>query len=100
MIVLFNLKDGQDETEFQTWMKENDIPVVTKLGSVAEYNLGKTVGMMGPEGDPPYSHMEIIRVTDFEQLGKDADTPAVENVASQFREKVKDAVWLFVDQVA
>lgn len=100
MVALFNLNAEEDEQEFQTWMKENDIPVVSKLDSVTEYNLVKTVGMMGADGEPPYSHMEIIRVTDFDQLGKDAASAAVEKVAGQFQQKVKDAVWLFVDQIA
>ena len=72
MLTLFNLADGQDEAEFQQWMKDNDAPVVTQLPSVDEYNLGKTVGMMGADCDPPYQYMEIIRINDFDQLGKDA----------------------------
>ncbi len=99
MIVLFNLADDQNEEDFTAWMKANDIPVASGLPSVLEYNLVKTVGMMGGDGDPPYSHMEIIRVSDFEALGKDAEGEAIQKVGAQFQSKVKDAVWLFVDQV-
>ena len=60
MIVLFNLNEDQNEDDFVEWMKDNDIPVVSKLSSVTEYNLAKTIGMLGAEGEPPYKYMEII----------------------------------------
>lgn len=100
MIVLFNLKEGENEEAFIQWMKDNDIPVVTKLSSVSEYNLVKTVGMLGGDGEPPYSHMEIIRVSDFDKLGEEAASEAIQKVGAAFQEKISDGVWLFTEQVA
>lgn len=100
MIVLFNLKDGQTEEEFVQWMQINDIPVASNLPSVIEYNLVKTVAMLGADGEPPYKYMEVIRVSDFDQLGKDAEGEAIQRVAAQFQEKLADAVWLLTEQIA
>ncbi len=100
MIVLFNLNDDQNEADFVKWMQENDIPVVSKLSSVTEYNLAKTVGMLGGEGEPPYQYMEIIRVSDFDKLGEEASAEAIQNVGAQFQKKVKDGIWLLSEQIA
>lgn len=100
MVVLFNLKEDQSEDDFVEWMKDNDIPVVSKLSSVSEYNLVKTLGMLGAEGKPPYSHMEIIRVSDFDKLGEEASSEAIQAVGARFQEKIRDGVWLLTEQVA
>ena len=100
MIVLFNLNEDQDEADFISWMKENDIPVVTKLSSVTEYNLAKTIGMLGGDGNPPYKYMEIIRISDFDLLGKEAADEAIQNVGAKFQEKISDGIWLLSEQVA
>ena len=100
MIVLFNLNTDQTEEDFVVWMKENDIPVVSKLSSVTEYNLAKTVGMLGGEGEPPYKYMEIIRISDFDKLGEEASAEAIQNVGAQFQKKISDGVWLLSEQIA
>lgn len=100
MIVLFNLNEDQTEEEFVAWMKDNDIPVVSKLSSVTEYNLAKTVGMLGGDGEPPYKYMEIIRVSDFDKLGEEASAEAVQNVGAQFQQKISDGIWLLSEQLA
>ena len=100
MIVLFNLKEDQTEDEFVQWMKDNDIPVVSKLSSVTEYNLAKTVGMLGEEGDPPYQYMEIIRVSDFDKLGEEAADETIQNIGAQFQQKIRDGIWLLSEQIA
>jgi len=100
MIVLFNLNDDQTEDEFVQWMKDNDIPVVSKLSSVIEYNLAKTVGMLGGEGDPPYQYMEIIRVSDFDKLGEEAADETIQNIGAQFQQKIRDGIWLLSEQIA
>ncbi len=100
MIVLFNLNDDQTEDEFIQWMKDNDIPVVSKLSSVTEYNLAKTVGMLGGEGDPPYQYMEIIRVSDFDKLGEEAADETIQKIGAQFQQKIRDGIWLLSEQIA
>ncbi len=100
MIVLFNLNDDQTEDEFVQWMKDNDIPVVSKLSSVTEYNLAKTVGMLGGKGDPPYQYMEIIRVSDFDKLGEEAADETIQNIGAQFQQKIRDGIWLLSEQIA
>ena len=100
MIVLFNLNDDQTEDEFVQWMKDNDIPVVSKLSSVIEYNLAKTVGMLGGDGEAPYKFMEIIRVSDFDKLGEEAADETIQNIGAQFQQKIRDGIWLLSEQIA
>ena len=100
MLVLFNLKPGRTDEDFQRWMRENDFPVVSKLDSIDEYNLCRTVTMLGADGRPPYTHMEIIRVNDFAQLEKDAQLPAVQEVGgAMVADWAEDPVFLLVEQV-
>ncbi len=100
MLVLFNLKPGRTPEAFRAWMAEHDHPVVSKLPSIDEYNLCRTVGMLGPDGKPPYSHMEIIRVNDFDQLGRDAQLEAVQKAGGQMvADWAENPVFLLVEQI-
>jgi hypothetical protein len=100
MIVLFNLQSGKSPEAFREWMAANDFPVVSKLPSINHYHLVKTVGLLGADGAPPYSHMEIIEVNDFDQLGQDAQAPAVQAVGGQFASEWADKpIFMLVDQI-
>jgi hypothetical protein len=99
MLVLFNLKPGKADSDFREWMRLNDFPVVSELDSIDEYNLCKTVKLLGP-GVAPYSHMEIIRIADFDHLERDAQSPAVQAVGGQFvAEWADNPVFMLVEQV-
>ncbi len=98
MIVLFNLKEGVSPADYEKFIAEEDAPVVRQLPSVIDMKVNRVVGTM--DGAPaPYQYMELITVTDFEQLGADAQSQAVQEVAGKFQTMVEGKpVFLFQEQ--
>lgn len=84
VVVLFNLKPGVSIDEYEKFAREMDIPEVNRLGSVQSFEVFKAQGLLG--GSPsPYAYVEILRLHSLEQLGKDTQTPLMQQVVSTFR---------------
>ena len=100
MIVLFNLKEDVSPEDYEKFVAEEDAPVVRQLPSVVDMKVNRVVGTM--DGAPaPYQYMELITITDFEQLGADAQAQAVQEVAGKFQTMVDGKpVFLFQEQFA
>jgi hypothetical protein len=84
IIVLFNLKAGTSVAEYEKFARELDIPQVNRLPSVASFEVLKAQGLMGG-GAAPYEYIEVLRVRDLEQLGKDVQSPIMQQVVATFR---------------
>jgi hypothetical protein len=84
IIVLFNLKAGTSVAEYEKFARELDIPQVNRLPSVASFEVLKAQGLMGG-GAAPYEYIEVLRVRDLEQLGKDVQSPIMRQVVATFR---------------
>ncbi len=85
LVVLFNLKDRTQVEAYEKWAKETDIPTAGNLPSVDKFEVLKSQGLLMAEGEPPYQYIEILRINDMEQLGKDVQTEAMQKVASEFQ---------------
>ena len=85
LVVLFNLKDQTQLKSYEKWAKESDIPTAGNLPSVDKFEVLKSQGLLMGEGEPPYQYIEILRINDMEQLGKDVQTETMQKVASQFQ---------------
>lgn len=84
VVVLFNLKPGVSIDEYEKFAREMDIPEVNRLGSVQSFEVFKAQGLLGG-GPSPYAYVEILRLHSLEQLGKDTQTPLMQQVVSTFR---------------
>ena len=60
LIVLFNLKDGVNEKDYEDWAKEVDIPIAGSLKSVKDFKLYRAEGLFGSDQAPPYKYIEIL----------------------------------------
>lgn len=85
IFVVFNLKPGVEPSEYETWAKSTDIPTVRELGSISDFNVYKSTGMLGAEGAPPYAYVELIDVGDDKEFGGDVSTPKMQKIAAQFQ---------------
>ena len=86
LIVLFNLKEGQPEADYEKWAKEEDIPTAGGLASVENFNVYRAEGVFGSDDAPPYRYIEIIDITSAEALVKDVGaTPAMEGISAKFQ---------------
>ena len=101
LIVLFNLKDGVSEKEYEKWAKEVDIPIAASLKSVRDFKLFRTEGVFGSETVPPYKYIEILDISDFDSLPDDiASEPKMSDVASKFQSLADEPIFLVTEKFA
>jgi hypothetical protein len=84
LIVLFNLKDASRRADYERWAREVDLPTAGSLPSVDQFEVLKASGLL-TGGPSPYEYVEILRINDMAQLGKDVGTEAMQKVAAQFQ---------------
>ena len=85
IIVLFNLKPGVDASAYENWARTTDIPGVRALGSIADFQVYRTTGVLGSDEKAPYEYIEVIDVADMEAFGRDAAGETIQKVAAEFR---------------
>ena len=101
MIVLFNLKPGQSEADYEKWAKEVDIPTVTKLNSVSDFKVFRSEGLFGSDAKSPYRYIEVLQVTSAEDLGADVgNTPAMADIIARFGEIADSPTFMVTEQCA
>lgn len=101
MIVLFNLKPGQSEADYEKWAKEVDIPTVTMLKSVQDFKVYRSEGLFGSDAKSPYRYVEVLQVTSAEDLGADVGgSPAMADIIAKFGEIADSPTFMVTEQIA
>jgi hypothetical protein len=96
IVVLFNLKAGASVADYEKFARETDLPVVNQLPSIERFEVLKAQGLLGG-GASPYQYVEILRVRDLGQLGKDVATETMQKVASAFRAMADNPQFIVTD---
>ena len=99
IVALFNLKPDISVADYEAWATQTDIPTVNGLGSVDEFAVFKSVGLLGSEDAPPYKYIEIIDVNDMDGFGADVGTDAMQAVAAEFQAMADDLVFILTDKL-
>ncbi|OFA29880.1 REDY-like protein HapK [Glaciecola punicea] len=99
IVVLFNLKASADVSAYQDWAKQIDIPTASGLPSVDVFEVLKSEGLLMSEGKPPYQYIEILKVNDMEQFGKDAGSEVMQKVAAQFQEFADNPLFIMTSKL-
>ena len=68
LLVLFNLKSGVSDADYEAFAKTLDIPTVTSLKSVSDFKVYKSYGIFGSDATPPYRYFEIIHFSTVDEL--------------------------------
>ena len=101
LIVLFNLKEGIEESDYQKWALEVDIPIAGSLKSVNDFKLYKTEGIFGSDQTPPFKYIEVIDINNFDSFPSDiAAEPRMNEVASKFQSLAESPIFLVTDKIA
>ena len=101
LIVLFNLKDGVSERDYEKWAKEVDIPIAGSLKSVRDFKLYRTEGIFGSDALPPYKYIEVLDISDFDSLPSDiASEPKMNDVANKFQSFADSPIFLVTERFA
>jgi hypothetical protein len=99
LIVLFNLKPGADVQAYEKWAKTTDLPIVRKLPSIASFNVYRSAGLLGGDGQAPYQYVEVLDVTDMQQFGSDVGTDVMAKVAGEFREFADSPAFMLTSSI-
>ncbi len=77
LVVLLKLKPGADPAAYERWAAESDAPTAKGLPSIAGWNLYAAQGLVGAEGAAPFDYIEVVQVSDTDQLAKDMAGEAI-----------------------
>jgi hypothetical protein len=98
IVVLFNLKPGASVADYEKFARETDLPIVNELPSIDRFEVLKAQGLLGG-GAAPYQYIEILRVNDLGQLGKDVATETMRKVAATFRSMADNPQFIVTDSL-
>jgi hypothetical protein len=99
IVVLFNLKTDADEARYQAWAKETDIPTAGGLPSVDAFEVLKAEGLLMSDATPPYQYIEILKVNDMDQFGKDVSTETMQKVAGEFQQFADNPLFIMTSKL-
>jgi hypothetical protein len=99
VLVLFNLKPGINQAEYEEWAKTVDLPTVNDLESVDRFEVLRANGLLMGEGNPPYQYFEILRVNDMEKLGHDIASETMQQISNQFQSFADGPIFVLTDSL-
>ena len=100
LLVLFNLKPGKAEADYEAWAKAHDIATVSALDSVESFTLHRVAGLFGSDDTPPYRYVELIEVPDMDAFLGEIGDPAVQKVVAEFGEIADAPLFLVTERIA
>ena len=99
IIVLFNLKDGVDPSDYETWAKSTDLPIVRGLDSIDSFSVFRASGLIGSDAQPPYQYVEVISVGDMTRFGEEIASETMQKVAAEFQEHADNPLFLMTESI-
>ena len=84
LIVLFNLKKGILEADYERFANDIDSPLIRRLPSNQSFKILKTSGLLGSSAPSPFQYIEVMEVTSFGALAIDIENPEVQKMLQQF----------------
>ena len=99
IVVLFNLKDGADPDAYEQWAKTTDIPAVNALGSVDDFSVLKTTGLLGSDQAAPYQYIETIDITAMDPFLEHVSTDTAQQIAAEFQSFADNPVFILTEQL-
>ncbi len=97
-IILYNLKAGITDEEYQDYVTSEKGPLLESLSSVKKFEMIKIIG--AAKGEVPYKYVGILHLTsldDFRQ--KDAKSPKFQDFLAKWQTKVSDFHILFGEEI-
>ena len=86
LIVMFNLKEGVSEADYEAWAKSSDLPTVRGHKGVDGFDLFRADNLFRTENASPYRYVEVIQINDLDQFNLDVATDAQKPISEKFRE--------------
>ena len=99
IVVLFNLQEGVDVSEYEEWAKSRDVPTVRSLPSVDGFTVHRATGLLGGDAPSPYRYVEIIDINDMARFGDDISTETMRSVAADFQGFAEAPVFIVTEDL-
>ncbi|WP_226660880.1 REDY-like protein HapK [Microbulbifer aggregans] len=99
IVVLFNLKPGVSPSDYEQWARTTDLPTVQKLGSIDDFSVLRTTGLLGTDAPAPYQYVELLVVNDMEGLGADVSSETMQRVAAEFQQFADNPKFMLTETV-
>ncbi|MFN4146718.1 MAG: hypothetical protein ACK4GN_12905 [Runella sp.] len=100
LIVLFNLKEGVSEADYEAFAKTLDIPTVKSLKSVSDFKVFKSYGIFGSDATPPYRYFEVIHFSTVEELVGDMGAePKMAEIPAKFAEMADNPLFILTKSI-
>ena len=99
VIVLFNLRDGVDPSEYENWAKSTDLPIVRGLDSIESFSVFRSSGLLGSDEKPPYQYIEVIEIADMARFGEEVASETMQRVAAEFQERADNPLFISAESI-
>ena len=99
LVVLFNLKEGVDPSEYEAWAQSTDLPIVRGLDSIESFSIYRTSGLLGSDAKPPYQYVEVIDIGDMARFGEEVASDTMQRVAAEFQERADNPLFISADSI-
>ena len=87
LLVLFDLRSGEDTSVYETWAREEDTPSMLALPAIRAKQVFRMVGQHGSSLPSPYAYAELLDITDLDAMGGEiAAASGASELVTRFRE--------------
>ena len=100
LIVMFNLKDGVTEEDYEAWAKSADLPTVRGHKGVDGFDLYRANNMFRSDDAAPYRYIEVIEINDLDQFNQDVASDIQKPISAKFGEIADSPVAMLCDKIS
>jgi hypothetical protein len=100
LIVLFNLKPGQNIADYEKWAKETDVPTVKGLKSVDDFRVYRAKGLLGSDARAPYQYIEVLEINNMDGLLNEIGSEIMQKIAAAFQGMADNPTFIVTEQFA
>jgi hypothetical protein len=85
LLLRYNLKEGVNPEDFETWVRDTDQPTMRSLKRVSSFETYRATGLLMGDGAPSQSYFEIFEIDDLEGFtAEDMSGDTVQSIMGQF----------------
>ena len=100
MIVMYNLKDGQTQAEFETWLRAVDIPAYAEMKSMRNAAYYRAGPLLGEDAPAPFKYIVVIEMDGSAAVEAEMSDPVWSGFIADFESRVEDAVYVPAERLA
>ncbi len=100
LIVMFNLKDGVSEADYEAWALSADLPTVRGHAGVDGFDLYRANNLFHTENAAPYRYIEVIDINSMDQFNQDVASDIQKPISQKFGEISDSPFVMLCDKIS